>query len=147
VLTAVVAGANALGNVLAGRYLSRGAARHQVLSWGYIAMAVGGCLAFVDGVPLPLRLAGVLLFSALGGLVPGVLFASAMHLAPGPDRVSTTIGWMQQLSAAGQLLGPPLVAWWATQVGGWHLSWMFTLACSVLGLLVAQWVRRLSPAY
>jgi MFS transporter, CP family, cyanate transporter len=146
-LAAVVAGANVLGNVLAGRWLARGAARHRVLSWGYIAMAVGGCLAFVDGVPLPLRLAGVLLFSALGGLVPGVLFASAVKLAPGPDRVSTTVGWMQQLSAAGQLLGPPLLAWWATQVGGWHLSWMFTLACSVLGLLVAQWVRRLSSAH
>jgi hypothetical protein len=43
-------------------------------------------------------------------------------------------------------MGPPLVAWWATQVGGWQLSWVFTLACSVLGLAIAQWVRRLSRA-
>lgn len=146
VLAAVVAGANMLGNLLAGRWLARGVARHWVLSCGYSAMAVGGCLAFVDGVPLPLRLAGVLVFSALGGLVPGALFASAVNLAPGPDRVSTTVGWMQQLSSAGQLMGPPLVAWWATRVGGWQQSWVFTLACSVLGLAIAQWVRRLSRA-
>jgi MFS transporter, CP family, cyanate transporter len=142
-LAAAVAGANVVGNVLAGRWLAQGMRRHTVLSWGYLAMAVGGCLAFGDGVPLPMRLAGVFLFSALGGLVPGALFASAVHLSPGPERVSTTVGWMQQLSSLGQLMGPPLVAWWAVQVGGWQLSWVFTLACSLAGLALAQWIRRL----
>ena len=57
----------------------------------------------------------VVLFSAIGGLIPATLFALAVHVAPDEHTVSTTVGWMQQCSSAGQFLGPPLVG-----LGGRH---------------------------
>ena len=54
------------------------------------------------------RYAGVLLFSAVGGLVPGTLFSLGVRVAPDESTVSTTVGWMQQCSALGQFAGPPL---------------------------------------
>jgi MFS transporter, CP family, cyanate transporter len=52
---------------------------------------------------------------------------------------------MQQLSALGQFAGPPLVAWLATQAGGWHLSWLATGTACLLGLWVAQRIDRALP--
>jgi len=52
--------------------------------------------------------------------------------------VSTTVGWMQQFSSLGQFLGPPLVAWLAMRVGGWHWTWVATGACSLLGVWAAR---------
>ncbi|MBU3740624.1 MAG: MFS transporter, partial [Rhodoferax sp.] len=83
------------------------------------------------------RLAGLLMFSALGGLVPGTLFSLAVRLAPGEDTVATTVGWMQQWSALGQFLGPPLVGWLAALAGGWHWTWLATGSLCGLGLWLA----------
>jgi sugar phosphate permease len=79
----------------------------------------------------------VLLFSSLGGLIPGTLFGMAVNLAPDNSTVSTTVGWMQQFSSLGQFLGPPLVAWVAVVMGGWQTTWLVTTACSMVGLLLA----------
>lgn len=141
-LSALAAAINVSGNVLAGRWLARGTQPAVMLVTGYAAMALGAWVAFgAEGHPVWQYLA-VLVFSALGGLIPGTLFGVAVVLAPGQDTVSTTVGWMQQFSSLGQFAGPPLVAWWVTRVGGWHLTWMVTGACSVLGLLVAVWLHR-----
>ncbi len=82
-----------------------------------------------------------LLFSAVGGLIPGTLFGVSVRLAPDDDTVSTTVGWMQQLSALGQFIGPPAVAWLASTVGNWHWTGIATGACSLLGLWVAARVQ------
>jgi MFS family permease len=89
-----------------------------------------------------LRYAGVLLFSACGGLVPGTLFSLAVRLAPHERNVSTTVGWMQQGSAAGQFAGPPLVAWLASQVGGWQWTWLATGLCCVVGGVLSVLIAR-----
>ena len=62
----------------------------------------------------------------------------AVVLAPGRDTVSTTVGWMQQFSALGQFIGPPVVAWVATLTGGWQWTWTVTGASSLLGLMLAS---------
>jgi len=49
-------------------------------------------------------------------------------------QISTTVGMMQQASALGQFLAPPVVAWLAHRVGGWQWTWVVTLACSVVGI-------------
>lgn len=90
-----------------------------------------------------LQYAGVLVFSMVGGVIPATLFSLAVRLAPGPDSVSTTVGWMQQWSALGQFFGPPLVAWVAVYAGGWHLTGWVTAACSAAGLLLAAQIRGL----
>ena len=136
-LSALAAGINMAGNIGAGRLLARGVRPGVLLAGGFCAMGLGSVVTFVaSGYPLAQYLA-VLVFSGVGGLIPGTLFGLAVVLAPGEDTVSTTVGWMQQFSALGQFIGPPLVAWVATQAGGWHATWWVTAASSVLGLLLA----------
>lgn len=134
VLTALAAGINMLGNISAGRLLARGVAPGVLLTGGYLAMALGALLAFAVTGQAMWQYAGVLLFSCLGGWIPGTLFGLAVRLAPGDDTVSTTVGWMQQFSSLGQFLGPPTVALVATTWGGWQHTWMVTGVCSLLGV-------------
>ncbi len=141
-LSALAAAVNVLGNLSAGRLASRGLAPGWVLVAGYVAMGLGAAMAFgLGGHPI-MQYGGVLLFSALGGLIPGTLFGVAVKVAPGPHTVSTTVGWMQQFSALGQFLGPPLVAWWVLQVGGWQWTWVVTGVSSLAGLVVAFLLQR-----
>jgi MFS family permease len=146
---ALVAAVNMLGNMASGRLLQRGIAAHVLIVAGFSAMALGTFLAFVvlpgsGGAYLPggVRYAGVLLFSMLGGMVPGTLFSLATVLAPDDSCVSTTVGWMQQLSACGQFVGPPLVGWVASQAGDWRWTWLVTGCCAVVGMALAMQIAR-----
>jgi MFS transporter, CP family, cyanate transporter len=146
VLTALAAAVNMVGNVGSGHLLQRGVRPQRLLYGGFVAMSLGAWLAFgsaFDAVP-GLRYAGVLLFSMLGGLIPGTLFSLAVHLAPSDRTVSTTVGWMQQWSSMGQFGGPPLVAWVAGTTGGWGLTWLVTGACSLAGIMLAWRIARLA---
>jgi predicted MFS family arabinose efflux permease len=135
--TAFVALVNVTGNVGSGHLLQRGWAAKRLLWLGFTCMASGAILAFLDGAPVGLRFAGVLVFSACGGLIPGTLFSMAVQLAPSEDTVSSTVGWVQQLSAVGQFVGPPLVAWVAAASGGWHYTGWVCAACSLVGMALA----------
>ncbi|TSE25652.1 Methyl viologen resistance protein SmvA [Tepidimonas sediminis] len=133
--SALAAGVNLAGNVLAGRLLARGWPVRRLLWLGYGAMAAGALGTFT--APPLAAYGAVLAFSALGGLVPGTLFALAVRLAPSPATVSTTVGWVQQLSSLGQFAAPPLVAALAARVGGWQWTWLFNVACCAAGALLA----------
>jgi CP family cyanate transporter-like MFS transporter len=139
VLTAIAAAVNMGGNMSSGRLLQKGLHPSVLLSLGFSAMALGSFLAFSEWTPWGpwLRYAGVLLFSACGGLVPGTLFSLAVRLAPHERNVSTTVGWMQQGSAAGQFAGPPAVAWLASQAGSWQWTWAATGLCCMGGCLLS----------
>lgn len=154
-LTALAAAVNMLGNVASGRLLSRGLRPQTLLYTGFCVMGVAAFAAFTGigaatvsapatadpaGLLPTIRYIAVLMFSMVGGVIPGTLFMLAVRLAPGKDTVSTTVGWMQQWSALGQFAGPPLVAWVASSTGGWQLTWVVTGACCILGLLLAHQV-------
>lgn len=146
-LTAVVAASNMLGNVAAGKLLNRGWSPARCLQTGYVLMGLTALLAYVQVggealAPLWLRFVAVALFSATGGLIPATLFTTAMHLAPSPTTVSTTMGFMQQWSCVGQFAGPPLVAAVAVWMGGWQFTWMVTGSMCVAGWLLALGVGR-----
>lgn len=152
VLTALAAAVNMVGNVASGRLLQKGVPAGVLLYCGFLAMALGGALAFGAWTSeLPIwRYAGVLLFSMCGGLVPGTLFSVALRLAPSEGTVAATVGWMQQWSSAGQFVGPPAVAWLAAQVGGWHWTWTITGGFCVVGMLLSwrmAWVIRRSETH
>jgi cyanate permease len=144
-LTTLASAANIVGNIMSGRLLRRGWSERMTLLTGYVAMALGSWLAFdAHTAQWPaLRFAGILLFSALGGLIPGTLFTLAVRLAPGPHLVGSTVGWMQQISAAGQFAGPPLAAALAMAAGGWHMTWCFTLLCCLTGVALTGMASRL----
>jgi CP family cyanate transporter-like MFS transporter len=142
--TALAAAVNIAGNVGGGRLLQRGVPPTVLLVAGFAAMGLGAFVAFSGpmGAPAGVRYTGVLLFSMLGGMIPATLFSLAVRLAPGEGAVSTTVGWVQQWSSLGQFAGPPLVAWVATRVGGWELSWMVTGACAAAGCVLAALLAR-----
>ena len=145
VLTALAAAVNMAGNMASGRLLQRSWAPRSTLWLGFGAMALGSTLAFAtftDAWPW-LRFAGVLLFSGVGGLVPGTLFSLAVRLAPGEQQVATTVGWVQQMSALGQFVGPPVVAAVAARAGGWQFTPLVTVGCCVVGAVLAWLAGRL----
>jgi MFS family permease len=141
-LTALAAAVNMAGNVVSGRLLQAGTPPTRLLNIGFCTMGLTAVVAFaaVDGWALPalLRYVAVLVFSLVGGLIPATLFSLAVRLAPSEQTLSTSVGWMQQWSAAGQFCGPPLVAWLASRSGGWQWTWVATGACSLLGLMLAS---------
>lgn len=143
VLTALAAAANILGNVGSGRLLQRGVAPPRMLAIGFVSMALAALLAFgAFGQPAGLRYGAVLVFSAVGGVIPGTLFALVVRLAPSEMTMSSTVGWMQQWSALGQFSGPPLVAWLAGRAGGWQFTWLATGASALLGLALVRLIAR-----
>ena len=142
--TALAAAVNMVGNIAAGRLLQGGFRPQVLLITGFTAMGLGGLVAF--GAPadeVGLRYAAVLVFSMVGGLIPGTLFSLAVRLAPGESSVSTTVGWTQQWSSIGQFVGPPIVAWVATLAGGWTWSWVVTGSCAVAGLVFSSLIGNL----
>ena len=143
VLTALAAAANIVGNVGAGRLLHRGVAAPRLLVTGFVVMASMAVVAFgAFGQPAALRYGAVLAFSAVGGLIPGTLFALVARLAPGEQTLSSTVGWMQQWSALGQFTGPPVVAWLASRMGGWSWTWVATGGSALLGLWLSRCIAR-----
>ena len=69
--------------------------------------------------------------------MPGTLFSLAVRLAPGEQQVAATVGWVQQLSALGQFIGPPTAAALAARAGGWQLTPLLTVGCCVGGAVLA----------
>ncbi|MFT4267172.1 MAG: MFS transporter, partial [Xenophilus sp.] len=139
-LTALAASLNMVGNIGAGRLLQAGWPPGRLLGLGFAVMALGSAAAFAqagpalsDGLPPTARYLAVCLFSMGGGAVPATLFMLSMRVAPGPQTVSTTVGFMQQVSSLGQFAAPPAVAWLAHRAGGWQWTWVFTLGCSAVG--------------
>jgi CP family cyanate transporter-like MFS transporter len=141
-LSACVALANVSGNITSGRLLQRGWPAQRLISIGFACMTLGAVGAYAvwqgEGLPTSLRFSCVVMFSAVGGLIPGTLFSCALRLAPSEGTVSTTVGYMQQLSALGQFAGPPLVAWVAASAGGWQWTWAVTATLSFVGAVLAH---------
>jgi hypothetical protein len=104
-------------------------------------MALGAFGAFGQwgawDLPLAVRFVCVVIFSAVGGVIPGTLFATAVRVAPSEGTLSTTVGYMQQWSAWGQFAGPPMVALVATWTGGWQWTWVVTVAMCGVGMVLA----------
>lgn len=147
VATALAAAVNMIGNIASGPLLQRGVPAPRLLQCGYLAMGLGAVLAFAawgegGGWQPALRYAGVLLFSMVGGLVPGTLFSVAVRVAPDDSTLSTTVGWMQQWSAFGQFAGPPLAAWAAARAGGWHVTWWVTGTFALAGVAITFGITR-----
>jgi MFS family permease len=146
VLSACVALANVSGNIMSGRLLQRGWPAQRLLCIGFACMTLGAVGAYAvlngEGLPTSLRFACVVMFSAVGGLIPGTLFSCALRLAPSEGTVSTTVGYMQQLSALGQFAGPPMVAWVAASAGGWQWTWTVTATLSLAGAVLAHFIGR-----
>lgn len=143
-LTAVAALANVAGNVAGGRLLHRGAAPLTLLWAGFAGMAAGAVIAFSwpDTLPLAARYAAVLMFSAVGGLVPSTLFALGGRVSADARAMPVVVGLLTQGTGAGQFLGPPAAAWWAASHGGWSQTGLATGTAALLGAALAWALHR-----
>lgn len=147
--TAAAAGAivmlgNALGNVIAGYLLDRDFRRATLIVAAAGAMAIGSALVMSSGLPVPVRLAGALLFSICGGMIPGALFAGVRQHAPSPAHVSTVNGLMLQSSSIGQFIGPALASALVSAGGGdWSWSLIYLLPMAAATALVGIGLGRI----
>jgi MFS family permease len=143
-LTAVAASVNLLGNVAGGRLAHWRVPPPLVLATAGLCMAATAWIAFGADVAFTTRYLAIVGFSMLGGLTPGTLFSIAPRLAPHGGAVSTTVGLMQQGSAIGQFVSPPVLAAMASSGAEWSHTWMATgvfalgnvLAAALLGALL-----------
>lgn len=145
-LSAIGVAFNVVGNLVAGTLLGRGARREQLIMAASVVMAVCALAAFSPALPFGWRYAAAVLLSATGGMIPGTLFATAPRVAPHPGAVATTTGLMQQGSALGQFVLPPVAAAVASGAGGWPAAAGVLAACAIANLFVAGWVGRAAAA-
>ncbi len=141
-LTAIGALVNVTGNFGSGLLLQRGIAAHRLLLLASLTMLACAWILFGSGLPFAARYAAVLAFSAVGGLIPGTLFALTHRYAPTPQAVSTTTGLMQQGSSTGQFIIPPVLAAVVSTAGGWSLAWTVTGALALVNIGLALTMRR-----
>ena len=144
-LAAIASAANIVGNLMGGRLLQRGVPSQKVLTIGFGAMAIGAFVVFATPptTPVAIKLAAVLVFSGVGGMIPGSLFSLAVKAAPSDDTASTALGWTTQMSMLGQFCMPPVVAALATAHGGWELSWLVTGWLCFIGVFAVRIHRKL----
>ena len=144
VLTAIGVAVNMVGNFGAGLLMQRGWPRDRLLIFAALTMLLAAWIIFASSASFPLRYAALLAFSAAGGLIPGTLFASTPSFAPNASTVSTTTGLMQQGSALGQFVTPPLIALVVSSTGSWSATWLVTGAMAAVNVILALAMRRVA---
>lgn len=130
---AVVVAANMIGNVAAGLLLGRGLTRQTILLAAFLGMALCAAGTYGPWFDTGARIAFAVLFSAIGGLIPGALMAATPVHAPSTGLVGVVNGLMMQGSNIGALTGPPLIAMIVTLAGGWHGAAWHALIFSLVG--------------
>jgi len=130
--TALVAAANALGNVLGAWLLHRRSPPWALCLSASVLMGLFAPVVYADPLPEGLRFSAALAFSLVGGLIPSSLFAAAARLAPSPDLIGATNGLLMQGSNTGQMLGPPALAALVAAAGGWHVAPWFLAAFALV---------------
>ncbi|MEK0364171.1 MFS transporter [Pseudomonas sp. CBC3] len=117
-LAALASAINASGNLAAGYLMARGVGRASLIVCASSVMGVAGLGIFLDLFPALPTFVLCIFFSAVGGLIPATLLASAPLLSPNAALVPIAVGLIMQGSNLGQLLGPVAVGS-VTAAFGW----------------------------
>ena len=113
---------NVIGTTTAGWLLQRGIPRWLLMIVAAAVLSVTSLCVYSTALPFAARYAAVLLFSAVGGLVPTAIFSAAPIHTRDPKLLAATNGLIMQGSSLGQVVGPTLVAAIAQVAGGWRWS-------------------------
>jgi MFS family permease len=139
--------ANTTGNIASGFLLDRGWQRRSLIVLAAAMMATGAVAVMSETLPVPLRIAGAVLFSSFGGMIPGSLFAGVARHSPSPAHVSTVNGLMLQGVAIGQLIGPAATTFLVGMGGGaWSWSLAYLLPMAGLTMLAGTLLGRIERA-
>lgn len=139
-LSAGAVAANAIGNLLCGVLLARGASRAAILLLGFVTMALCGFGIF-GAMPGASAYALCVVFSAVGGLIPVALLDAASRQAPHPALVGATVGFVMQGNNVGLVLGPAITGLLAVTLG-WLAIPYFLAAIALLAAWPAYALRR-----
>ncbi len=141
-LGALVILANAIGNIAAGRLLRRGIEHWVILAVAGSVIGVMSLLVFTITEP-GIRLGAALLFTSVGGLIPGTLFSTAPIIASTAAAVGVLIGFMLQAAGLGQVLGPLAITTLIERTGAWPAGGVLMLCAGLCGSAAAFWLRKL----
>ncbi len=108
-LTALASLPGIAGRFAAGWLLGWRMTPRAVLVTAGVSGVLAIALALLARLPLLPALALFTMFQILMGIIPGVLSAMIPHVVPGPDRIGTVSGLVNQMVTLGNLIGPPLV--------------------------------------
>ena len=128
IATALMVLINAPGNIAGGWLLSRGVPRATLVVAASLVAAACELAMLTDVLSPALRYASVLVFSLCVGVIPASIFAGLPVHAKTPQHIGTGNGIVNQASQAGQFLGPLLLAWLASNFGGWGAALWAMLA-------------------
>ena len=145
-LGALMVLANVPGNLAGGWLLSRGVRRGTLVVAASALSAACSVGMLGGGLPDGARFALVLVFSCGAGVIPAsVLSGVAVH-ARSPGHIGTTNGMVMQAAQIGQLIGPILLAWFASRYGGWSATlWgmlAFAACAALCGLALLRFERK-----
>ncbi len=143
--SAVVGGLNAVGAIICGGLLHRGANGRTLLSCGFALMALTSFITFAFDYPthlLWIQMIAVGLFSLSGATIPTTMTRVVVDLAPPGGSAPASMGLTQQIFNIGNFTGPMLLASMATLTGGWNATWWLTAAFCVLGVLLTRLLSR-----
>ena len=146
-LTASVSIANAVGTFICGLLLQRGLQAKLLVILGFVVLIACALLFYTakDSLPFMLQYVMVFGFSLFGGLVAGSIFAQALHFAPSPMAISTTVGMILQCSALSQFLLPPSIALLVSSTGTWLWVGVLMSVLSILGIVLTQHLFAIQP--
>jgi cyanate permease len=141
-LTALMVLVNVPGNLGGGWLLARGVRRGPLILAACAVMVVTDIAMLSSALPDALRFLAVLTFSCCAGVIPASIFTGVVVHAKTPQHVGTTNGMVMQTSQAGQFFGPIVLAWLASNFGGWGASlWAmlaFAACCALCGYAVLR---------
>ena len=139
-LSALASVVNAGGNLAAGYLLGRGVGRSSLLIFASAVMGACGLGIFLGLFEAPTTFLLCLLFSAVGGLIPATLLASAPLAVREATLVPIAVGLLMQGSNLGQLFGPVAVGS-VTTAFGWSAAGVVVLLAATAACASALLLR------
>jgi MFS family permease len=142
-LTALMVLVNVPGNIGGGWLLAHGVRRGRLIIAASAIMVVTDVAMLSSALPDAARYLAVLVFSCCAGAIPSAIFSGVVVHAKTPEHIGTTNGMVMQTSQGGQFFGPIVLAWLASNFGGWGASLWAMLAFAVGGALCGYAIQRI----
>ena len=134
---------NIFGNLAGGRLLTAGFRRWVLIAFASFVMGACAMAIYSPGSNFILNYSGCLVFSLVGGLIPTSVISAAPIYAPTKNLIATTNGFVIQGGQAGQVIGPPVLAWLVSLTGTWTAGAWFLGSVALAGILLSLSMARL----
>ncbi len=145
-LTALLIGCNAGGNLAGGWLMHRAAPRGHVISLAFLVMAACSCGIFSAALPDALRFSLSILFMLVGGTIPASILSGGQVYVREASQISGIQGLIVQMAQIGPFAGPPLVAAVVSATGDWDAALGVLLAAAACGTVLGQLALRSEQA-